>query len=123
MKNHILVIDDEELNLKLMEKLLTKMGYSVSTAMNARSGLALALNETPGLIMIDYMMPGQDGLSLLKDIRSTPDLQYVPVIMVTSATQSNIVARAIKYGVNDYLVKPIDPTILADRTQKWLPLE
>jgi PleD family two-component response regulator len=91
--------------------------------MNARSGMALALNETPGLILVDYMMPGQDGLSLLKDIRSTPDLQYVPVIMVTSSTQANIVARAIKYGVNDYLVKPVDPVILAERTHRWLPLD
>ncbi|MCJ7626272.1 MAG: response regulator [Anaerolineaceae bacterium] len=120
-KGHILVVDDDQIILRLVEATFLMKGYYVRTANNAKSGLVKALSETPDLILLDYMMPERNGLELLKDLRAVPELSDLPVIMLTADGSPEIVSRAIQTGVNDYIVKPINIPRLVERVQKWLP--
>jgi len=68
------------------------------------------------------MMPQKDGLVLLADIRASPELEQVPVIMMTGVSEQDVVAKAIQLGVTDFMVKPFYPPRLLERVQKYLPL-
>jgi DNA-binding response OmpR family regulator len=118
----ILIIDDDPVISQIAQRILEKKGYAVRVAMDARKGLALALTYPPNLIVLDYMMPQKDGLMLLADIRATPELKEVPVIMMTGVSEQDIVAKAIQLGVTDFMVKPFYPPRLLERVQKHLPL-
>ena len=122
MANHeILIIDDDPVVSQLSQRILEKRGYAVRVAADARKGLALALSYPPDLIVLDYMMPVKDGLSLLADIRAMPELKDVPVIMMTGVSEQDVVAKAIHLGVTDFMVKPFLPPRLLERVQKHLP--
>jgi DNA-binding response OmpR family regulator len=119
--HEILIIDDDPVISQIAERILEKRGYAVRMAGDARKGLALALSYPPDLIVLDYMMPQKDGLSLLADIRALPELHEVPVIMMTGVGEQDVVAKAIQLGVTDFMVKPFYPPRLLERVQKHLP--
>ena len=118
----ILIIDDDPVITQIAQRILEKKGYGVRVAMDARKGLASALSYPPNLIVLDYMMPQKDGLSLLADIRALPELKDVPVIMMTGVSEQDIVAKAIQLGVTDFMAKPFYPPRLLERVTKHLPL-
>ena len=118
----ILIIDDDKEIIKLAEFVLKAKGYKVEAAFDARQGMALAFSSTPDLILLDHCLPGRDGLSLLKDIRALPDLERVPVIMLTGSSDPEVVSHAIQQRVNDFIVKPFDINMLVERVEKLLPL-
>ena len=117
----ILIIDDDREILRLTELALRSKGYEVRSSNDARHGLIMALSETPDLIMLDYMMPERDGLSILKDIRQVPELENIPVIMFTASSNPEVVTGAIHQHVNDFLVKPFSIQTLFERVGKLLP--
>ena len=84
MPAHILIVDDNELNLKLASTVLEKEGYQTSTALNGKEALARANKAPPDLAILDVMMPDMDGYELCKRIRETPSLANIPVIMLTA---------------------------------------
>lgn len=117
----VLVIDDDREITHLIETALNANGYAVSVAFDARRGLALALSDPPGLILLDYGLPGKDGLALLKDLRATPDLENVPVIMITARPSSELVNEVKQYRVSGFIAKPFDISLLVERVMKALP--
>lgn len=121
MKGGVLIIEDDDLTAHLVQIILSTRGYRVRTAPDARRGLALALKEEPDLILLDYMLPEQDGLELLADMRAMPELGTVPIIMITAAGRQEVVLRAIRTGATDFLVKPFDANVLVERVVKWAP--
>jgi CheY-like chemotaxis protein len=116
----ILVVDDDPVILKLVKETLLTRGYIVNTAPDARQGLNLMLKDPPDLAILDYIMPDRDGLSLLKDIRAVPDLRLIPIIILTSSTNPEVVSKAIQLGVTDFLAKPILVFQLLERVEKNL---
>jgi DNA-binding response OmpR family regulator len=118
----ILIIDDDTVITQIAQRILEKKGYAVRVAADARKGLALALTYPPDLIVLDYMMPQKDGLTLLADIRALPELKEVPVIMMTGVSEQDIVAKAIQLGVTDFMAKPFYPPRLLERVMKHLPV-
>lgn len=117
----ILIIDDDAVITQLAQRILEKRGYGVRVAADPRRGLALALTYPPDLIVLDYMMPQKDGLTLLADIRALPELKDVPVIMMTGVSAQDVVAKAIQLGVTDFMAKPFYPPRLLERVMKHLP--
>jgi len=118
----VLVIDDDRVIVQLIETALSAKGYNVLTAFDARRGLALALSDPPGLILLDYGLPGKDGLALLKDMRAIPDLETVPVIMITARPSSELVNEVRHYRVSGFIAKPFDINLLVERVMRILPL-
>lgn len=108
----ILIIDD---NPKLLEDALPMYGYEVESATDGLIGLKI-LDENPSfdLILLDVVMPNLDGWETLKTIRKSPKTQKIPIIMLTSVSEANKQISGLKFGADDYIVKPfILPNLLA----------
>lgn len=117
-KGHILIIDDEASLRQTMARILQRAGYEVTTAANGKEGLALIAQHVFDLLYLDIRMPDISGLELLKSIHAQlPDL---PVILFTAQPDLNSAVEALRRGAADYLLKPLKPQAVIDRTQSIL---
>jgi CheY-like chemotaxis protein len=103
-----------------MKLALESSGYTAETAYDPRDGMAKACSNPPALILLDYNMPGKDGITLMKDFRTIPELVSVPVIIVSAISMPEIVNAALAEGVSGYLVKPFDLKTLLASVEKSL---
>ncbi len=108
MKIKILLVDDEADVLDVLGKKLENEGFVTLKASDGNEGLAKAREEKPDLILLDIMMPGKDGFSLLRDLRSDQQLCEVPVIMVSAKSEAGSLFQGRDLGATDYLIKPVD---------------
>ncbi len=109
----IVVIDDEPEICRLVATLLTERGYLVSTTDTATEGLAMVKRCQPDMVLMDYMLPDQDGVTLLKELKSlSPDCS---VIICTGGGSEEIAVKLMKAGASEYLLKPFNPSIFAER--------
>ncbi len=104
MTRRILIIEDDEETVRFIRKGLTEEGFQLETATNGRDGLLLALEGVHDAIILDRMLPGLDGLSLLKSVRSAR--VQTPVLMLTAMGAVDERVHGLKAGADDYLVKP-----------------
>jgi DNA-binding response OmpR family regulator len=115
----ILVVDDDELLVELVTFTLESHGHEVLTAEDGAEAIELATREQPDVVVLDGMMPGADGLDVLRQLRQDAGLS-LPVIMLSARKQERDVVGGLAEGANDYLVKPFMPEELAVRIQKVL---
>ena len=108
MKNTILVIEDNELNMELVRDLLKLGKYRVLEAVDAETGISLAREHHPDLILMDIQLPGMDGLSACRIIKKDVKLADVPIVVLTSHAMSGDEDKAKAAGCSGYLTKPID---------------
>ncbi len=108
----ILLVDDSKTELHHMSELLVKRGFEVRTAENGEDAMKRLGEETPDLILMDVVMPGQNGFQLTRAITRDPRFTKVPVIMCTSKNQETDKVWGMRQGARDYIVKPVDPTEL-----------
>ena len=104
----ILLVDDSKTELHYLSDLLAKRGYAVRTAENAEEAMRRLGEETPDLILMDVVMPGQNGFQLTRTITRDPRFAGVPVIMCTSKNQETDKVWGMRQGARDYIVKPVD---------------
>ncbi len=104
----ILVVDDSKTELYHLSELLTRGGYSVRTAENGDDTWKRLEEEKPDLILMDVVMPGQNGFQLTRAITRDPRYADVPVIMCTSKNQETDRVWGMRQGARDYVVKPVD---------------
>jgi CheY-like chemotaxis protein len=104
------VVDDDQTVREVMERHLTREGFSVVTASGGHEGLRLARELHPAAITLDVMMPDLDGWTVLAAIKGDPELADIPVILMTIVDEKN---RGYALGATDYMVKPIDRTRLS----------
>ncbi|SEQ32122.1 response regulator [Giesbergeria anulus] len=119
----ILVVDDEERNVKLLEVLLQAEGYATVSALNGREALAAAVSACPDLILLDIMMPDMDGFETVAQLKANPRTRQVPVIMVTSLDDRDTKQRALLAGAEEFLSKPIIRADLTVRVRNLLRLK
>ena len=105
-KKKILVIDDAFNTLSILENFLLKNDYEVFTAIDGESGFDMARSCMPDLILLDVMMPGDDGYVTCRNIRSCKEIADVPIIFITAMNQQDDILKAFEAGGNDYVVKP-----------------
>ena len=105
----ILIVDDEPLNLKLLDRRLRQAGFQVFSAQSGREALDLLARESVDAVLLDVNMPGMDGLEVLRAIRETEAWHFMPVLMLSADGDEQTVTRAYQLGADDYLVKPYDP--------------
>ena len=108
----ILAVDDDDQALRYIRDALVKSGYAVIATGDPEDVLRLVEEESPHVVLLDLMLPGVDGIDLMKEIVSTRD---VPVIFVSAYGQDQLVAKAFEMGADDYVVKPFSPTELVAR--------
>ena len=105
---HILLVDDSKTELHYLSELLTKRGYTVRTAENGEEAMRKLAEATPDLILMDVVMPGQNGFQLTRAITRDPRFAEVPVIMCTSKNQETDKVWGMRQGARDYIVKPVN---------------
>ena len=104
----ILVVDDSKTELYHLSDLLGKKGYAVRTAENGEEAMRRLAEDKPDLILMDVVMPGQNGFQLTRSITRDPRFLGVPVIMCTSKNQETDKVWGMRQGARDYIVKPVN---------------
>lgn len=121
MAHQVLIIDDTEINLILFAALVKKLGNCVPhTFAQAQDALTWLVENDPDLIIVDYMMPGIDGLEFMRLLREIPGRDAVPVVMITANDQKQLRYRALDLGASDFLTKPVDKVEFLARTRNML---
>lgn len=114
-QHRVLVVDDEPDILDLLDYNLSKEGYKVKTANNGKKAVDLAAKFLPDLILLDIMMPHQDGVETCRQLRENPDLHDTFVVFLTARSEEYSEVAAFDTGADDYITKPIKPRALMSR--------
>jgi two-component system, OmpR family, response regulator MprA len=117
MKERILIIEDDDLILKMLRRSLVYEGYQVDTAVDGEGGLNLLRDNKPALVILDWMLPGMDGLEVCRRIR---DLGNQPVLMLTAKDTLENRVQGLDAGADDYQVKPFELDELLARIRALL---
>ena len=104
----ILIVDDEPENIELLDRRLSRRGFTVVGATSAEEGLKLALSERPALILMDIKMPNLDGFDAMRMLQADPLTAGIPVIALTAHAMQEDRDRALLAGAKDYETKPVD---------------
>jgi len=115
----ILIVEDVEFNLDLLIQLLED-DYELVIAENGTDGVALAAAEIPDLILMDMSLPVLDGWEATRLIKSNDQLRHIPIIGLSAHAMSGDRQKALEAGCSDYLTKPLDENLLAEKLQLFL---
>lgn len=105
----ILVVDDSPTERYFLTDMLARHGFSVSTAESGDEALARIKADRPHLILMDVVMPGQNGFQVTRSLARNPETQDIPVIICTSKGQETDRIWGLRQGARDYIVKPVNP--------------
>jgi predicted signal transduction protein with EAL and GGDEF domain len=117
----IMMVDDEPLTLEVLQVFLEEVGYRNFISINdSRQALPLLAETQPDVVLLDLVMPHVSGFDILNKLRSKPAFKYLPVIVLTSSTDADTKLKALEFGANDFLAKPVDPSELVLRLRNTL---
>ncbi len=116
----ILIADDDELVAELASQVLIDAGHACGWVTTAEDTLALLVRKRPDILLLDQDMPGMSGLTMLRQLRGSPEFYDLPVIMFTAMTGIDDEAQAIYAGAQDYIRKPFDAAGLKSRVARLL---
>ena len=123
MTHVILVVEDNERNLKLLRDLLEYEGYDVRVARTGEDAVTLAVKDPPDLVLMDLQLPGIDGMEALRRLRESPRTVDIPVVAVTAQAMKQDRERVLQAGFNGYVEKPISVRAFPDQVRRFLPDE
>ncbi|MBI1761793.1 MAG: response regulator [Acidobacteria bacterium] len=106
MKRKILLVEDSPTQMHSVMRTLQNKGYSVITAESGEEGLEKARREHPELVVLDVILPGRNGFQICRDLKTSPDTEQLPVILLTSKNQESDKFWGMKQGADEYLTKP-----------------
>ena len=115
----VLLAEDDTLTAALIVHRLEREGYDVEHHADGSSALDAASHERFGLVVLDVQMPGANGFDVLQRIRSNPELNHVPVVMLTAVGGERDVVRGFELGADDYILKPFSPAELTARLNRF----
>ena len=116
----VLVVDDDEPNLRGLGMLLERADYTVLTAANGRDALDIVRAERPDLVLLDVMMPGISGLDVCAEIKRSADTRLTPVVLISGAQERQTRLAGLEAGADDFLNKPVDPEELQTRVRSLM---
>ncbi len=113
----IILIDDDPVSRLVMSESLHEAGFSVIETNNGHDGLSIFIEQQPALILVDLQMPGMDGYTFCKSVRSVPQGQDIPIVVVTGLDDVESIERAYDCGATDFIIKPIRWSVFRHRIQ------
>ncbi len=117
----MLLVDDDPVIVRLLEVNFRLGGFTVDGANRGEEALDKAHANRPDAIVLDVMMPGLDGYEVCARLRDDPELESVPIVLLTARAQEDDVARGYALGVVEYVTKPFDPEALVASVRRALP--
>lgn len=120
MSKHILVVDDDAMNVRMAEFILKQQQYQVLKANSGMECLEVLKNQQVDLVLLDIEMPGMNGMQTLERIREEEKLLEIPVMFLTASTELEDMENAQRLGAAGYVKKPFLPQELLDRVEKAL---
>jgi DNA-binding response OmpR family regulator len=121
LKNNILIIEDEHDICEVYSEVLSMAGYKVQEAADGETGMQKIRDENWDVLLLDIMLPGKDGLKILKEIRANPELRKGLVVALTNLNSEGIIKEAFDQGVDGYLIKSeITPDKVVEEVNKIL---
>jgi two-component system cell cycle response regulator len=121
-RRKILIIEDNQMNLELTTDLLEANGFAVASAQTAEDGLRLARELTPDLVLMDFALPGMDGLSATKNLKTNPATSHLTVVGLTAHAMKGDEAIALAAGCDGYLTKPINTRTFVDTISGFISM-
>jgi len=119
----ILIVDDNPETVDIFEARLKSLDYEIITAIDGESGLALAREALPDLILLDIMMPKMDGLTVCRQLKSDASLPFMPIVLVTAKADTKDVVAGLEAGGDEYLTKPVEHAALVARVKSMLRIK
>lgn len=117
----ILLVEDDTFLSSMYKTKLEIEGYQVFTALNGASGLKMAQEKKPDLILLDIILPKMNGFEVLEKIKSDKNLKNIPIIMLTNLGQKEDIKKSFKLGANEYLIKAhFLPSEVIEKVKKFL---
>jgi len=121
---HVMVIDDEAINIKLVRKVLSENGFSHFTGVtNSVDAIREIRGGCPDILLLDIMMPHVSGLEILEAVKATPGLRQIPVLILTASSDRKTKLEALELGALDFLAKPVDRMELIPRVRNALSIK
>lgn len=117
-KKKIFYAEDSDSLIKLMTYKLQNEGYDISVFSSGENVYESAVKEKPDLIILDLMMPIKDGLTVLKEIKSNPETADIPVVILTTNAEEDIILKALEAGATEYITKPFSTAVLLAKIKK-----
>ena len=119
-RQRIVVIDDNANDLQVTRRFLERRGYDAVPALSGEEGLRLARQVLPDAFVVDYRMPGMDGFEVTRQVKADPELQIIPVLMLTGADAPQTIVDGLSAGADDYVTKGSDTEVLVARLRALL---
>lgn len=119
-KDSVLIVEDDPDIVELLQYTLEREGYPVMVAQNGEKGLAEARRRKPGLIVLDLMLPGLDGLEICKALKAEDATKGIPIVMLTAKGEESDIVLGLEFGADDYVKKPFSPRELVARIRTVL---
>lgn len=120
MSKKILLVDDTETVLLFEKTMLRGSGVELRTAKNGIKALEAVAEERPDLILLDIMMPELNGIQVCEKLKSDPETKDIPIVMVTTKGEPEMVEQAFKAGCDDYITKPLDKMELLSKVNTYI---
>ncbi|MBT9145745.1 MAG: Cyclic di-GMP phosphodiesterase response regulator RpfG [candidate division WS2 bacterium] len=120
--NKILIVDDDQRNVRLLAAILHNQGYNIETASNGQEGIQKTIEYFPDLILMDVMMPLMDGYEACQKIKKMEEVKHIPVILITFLSDRDSRIKGLQVGANDFLTKPINSTEIVVRCQNLIKI-
>jgi two-component system alkaline phosphatase synthesis response regulator PhoP len=122
-KHRILVVDDDKEVVRLMRGYLEQSGYEVLVAYNGQTAMRIIHHDRPDLVLLDLMLPDQDGWDITRAVRSDPSIQHTPIIMLTARVTDADKIVGLEIGADDYVTKPYNPREVVSRVRARLRIQ
>jgi DNA-binding response OmpR family regulator len=116
----ILIVEDDPSFSRAINHIIQKEGYDVITASNGLTGLRMAKDDKPDLLILDVMLPGLDGFEICSRLRNEPQTAKLPIIMLSAKGQDADKTTGLKVGANEYLTKPVNRELLLEKMTSLL---
>ena len=116
----VLIVEDNEKNMKLVRDILQHQGHATLEAVTGRDGVAMAVTRQPDLILMDIQLPDIDGIQALREIRAVPALDVVPVVAVSASVMPDEQHKIVSSGFDAFITKPINLKQFRETVQRFL---
>ena len=121
IERSVLYVEDNEYNRKIVRQLLSRSSYRLIEATDGETGVALAQQELPDLILMDVQLPKMSGLDATQALKADSRTSHIPIIVITSFALSGDREKAMMAGASSYLAKPYSPRELLALVRRFLP--